>query len=282
MKLILIHNPKSGSALSQDELQQKCQDANIEIEEFIEVQDGFEKKLAPHIQAGKHIAALGGDGTVSAVAGQLADTNATLMPLPGGTLNHFTKDLGVPQDIDEALARLTQLTPRSIDIAEVNGTYFINNSSIGLYPTSLQDREEIEDTVGKWPAAVAASLRALVSFKTYRVTIDNHTFATPFIFVGNNRYQLDALGSTERTRLDEGTLTVYVAKTRSRLTLLKIAVFALLGRASELPEFDEFYTQSLTIKSNKRHLDVSHDGEISRIATPLAYEIHTKALRVVA
>lgn len=280
MKIILVYNPKSGSALSKHELQKKCDATGITVGAFIPIKDGFEQKLAPHIKKAKNIAAIGGDGTISAVAAQVANTKATLIPLPGGTLNHFTKDLKIPQDIDEALKRLKKAHPRMVDTASVTNAIFINNSSIGLYPATLHDRENAESKLGKWPAAIVASFRALVRFKTYQVTIDSKKFTTPFIFVGNNRYSLDSVGGTERSSLDEGILTVFAAKTQSRLTLLRIALFALIGKANQLPEFDEFHPTSFTIETKRGSLSISHDGEISKLSSPLIYKIHSKSLKI--
>lgn len=280
MNIIVVYNPKSDSALSTRELTKKCTTAGIEIEAFIPTGDGFETKLKKHVENGKYIAAVGGDGTISAVAGQVANTKATLIPLPGGTLNHFTKDLGIPQDIDEALARLVKAKPRTIDIAQVNDTYFINNSSIGIYPETLRDREETESMLGKWPAAVLASFRAIVKLRTYTVTIDGKTVTTPFVFVCNNRYSIHPLGGTERSSLDEGLLTVFVAKTQSRLKLIAIAALALIGKTKQLPDFDIFHPKSLTIQTKREQISVSHDGEVSNISYPLTYKICPKALRI--
>lgn len=282
MKIVIVYNPKSGSALSKQELRKKCTAAGIEIETFVAIKDGFERKLALHIKQGEYIAAVGGDGTISAVAGQVARTKAVLVPLPGGTLNHFTKDLGIPQDVDKALKRLKTRRVRTIDIASLDGTFFINNSSMGLYPASLRDREDLEPMTGKWPAAIAASFRALIRFKTYHVTIDKRSFRTPFIFVGNNRYSLNSFGGTERSSLEKGVLTVYAAKTQSRFRLLKIALFALVGKAKQLPEFDEFHTKSLMIETKSPKLSVSHDGEVSKFASPLTYKVHANALKVLS
>lgn len=278
MKIVLVYNPKSGSSLGKSVLRKKCQTNGIEVEKFIAMDEKIAHKLAPYIKEAQIIGVIGGDGTISTVAGIVANTKATLLPIPGGTLNHFTKDLGVPQDVDEALAQATQAKPRNIDIASVNDTYFINNSSIGIYPASLHRREEIEPRVGKWPAAIAASLRALVSFKTHRVTIDNSTFSTPFVFIGNNRYALD---SFERTALDNAILTVFIAKTKSRLTLLKIACFALIGKTNQVPEFDEINTKEINIEAKRQSISVSHDGEVSQLTAPLHYKIHTGALKII-
>jgi diacylglycerol kinase family enzyme len=200
--------------------------------------------------------------------------------LPGGTLNHFTKDLKIPQDIDEALQRLKKCKSKKIDIASVNDIYFINNSSIGLYPASLHDRQDIEQKTGKWLGAAIATLRTLLRFKTYQVTLDNATFITPFVFVGNNRYVLDPFGGTKRTSLEKGILTVYAAKTHSRFGLVKIAIFALMGNTKQLSELKEFHPKTLTIETQRSNLSVSHDGEVSKLTSPLTYVIHSRNLRI--
>lgn len=281
MHITLVYNSKSGSALSKDELQKKFDKADIKIDKFVVIEKGFEKQLVEVVESAGIVAAIGGDGTISAVAGLLANTKATLAPLPGGTLNHFTKDLGIPQDIDEAILRLKKLRPKQIDIASVGEQFYINNSSIGLYPSSLHDRKDIQPKVGKWPAAVLASLRSLFRFKTYSVIIEKKEYDTPFVFVGNNRYAIDSFGGANRDKLNEGLLSVYITKTKSRLKLIKIFVLALFGAINNLPELDEFYVKSLDIHiKRKKSLSVSYDGEVSRLEVPLNYKIHRKALWV--
>ncbi len=277
----MVYNPKSGSALDTNTLRQKCDATDITIDTLIAINDRLESELKPHIEKAATIGVIGGDGTVSAVATLVANTKATLLPLPGGTLNHFTKDLGIAQSIDDALHQATTQTPRTVDSACVNDLRFINNSSIGIYPSTLHERKEIEPKFGKWTAAVIASFRSFARLKTYQVTIDGETFDTPFIFIGNNRYELDTLGGVERSSLDQGVLTVFVAKTQSRLALLKIALFALIGKAAELDEFDIFHPSNLTVKAKKSILSVSHDGEVSKLSSPLTYTIEPNSLKII-
>jgi diacylglycerol kinase family enzyme len=275
----MVYNLRSGSALSSKELRKKCQKADLDIEKLIPVKPGFERKLDKFIEAGKVIAVIGGDGTISAVAGLITGTKAILAPLPGGTLNHFTKDLKIPQDIDEALARLTHVKTRSIDVATVNEKVFINNSSLGLYPASLRNREELKDNkIGKWPSAITSSLKALFRLKTYTVVIDGTAFKTPFIFVGNNKYEID--GGAIRKRLNEGVLTVFVAKTQSRLILLKIVLLTLIGKTKSISELEVYHPKKLLIDTKRPTLHISHDGEVSKMTSPIEYEIRKGALRV--
>src|SRR5438128_3016655 len=73
------------------------------------------------------IIAAGGDGTVSAVAGEIAGTRKVMGVLPLGTLNHFAKDIGIPVGLDAAVRMLANGHTEPVDVAEVNGRVFINN-----------------------------------------------------------------------------------------------------------------------------------------------------------
>jgi diacylglycerol kinase family enzyme len=280
MKVVLVYNAKAGSGLSSAELRILFGKHNISIDALVSVDDTMNHKLAPFIKKKATIVAVGGDGTLSGVAGLIAGTQAVFAPLPGGTLNHFTKDLGISQDIDGAIAKLAQANVRTIDVARVNGIVFINNSSIGLYPSSLRMRDRFERYLGKWLAAIVSSIRTLIRFRTYNVTIGNETFHTPFVFVGNNVYSLEGIGGVTRTALDKGILSVFIARTSSRLVLFKIVLFALIGKMHLLDEFDERKTTKLSIETKRRRLNISRDGEVMRLKSPLTYEIQPGVLRI--
>src|SRR5687768_12901268 len=103
------------------------------------------------------IVAGGGDGTISSVAAVVFEAGKTLGVLPLGTLNNFSKDLGIPQEIDEAVRTVAEGHTRTIDLAEVNGRIFINNSSIGLYPRMVRKRVKQQRLGrGKWLSALWA------------------------------------------------------------------------------------------------------------------------------
>jgi diacylglycerol kinase family enzyme len=280
MKVVLVYNPKAGSRYSEAELRDLCRKYDISIEKSIPVSDKLTSALVPFIQKGATILTIGGDGTLSSVAGMIVGTNAVFAPLAGGTLNHFTKDLGISQNIDEALSRLPNAKVRSVDVGDVNGTVFINNSSIGLYSSSLHMRDRFEQYVGKWLAATISSIRALIRFRTYTVTIDDETFHTPFVFVGNNEYVLKGISGVTRESLTKGVLSVFIARTTSRLVLFKIVLFALVGKMHLLDEFDERKTTKLRIESRRKRLSVSRDGEVMRKRPPLTYVMKPGSLRI--
>lgn len=282
MKVVVIYNSKSGSALPLKELKALFRRAGITTEAFIDITKGLASLSRWRDQKDVVIAAVGGDGTLSSVAAKLVGTKTLFAPLPGGTLNHFTKDLGISQDLAEAVANLNHKTPRKIDVATVNDTVFLNNSSIGLYPSSLQTREELEKSkLAKWPAAIVAVLKALVRYRSLTVTIDDETFKTPFLFVGNNDYHLDDPAASGRNKLDQGLLSVYAIASASRWGLIKVLGRALVGKLDTADEMKIWKTSHLTIHAKKKSLRVSRDGELEKMSTPLEYTVVAGGLKVI-
>jgi diacylglycerol kinase family enzyme len=234
------------------------------------------------------IVAGGGDGTINAVAGEVCGSNAQFGVLPLGTLNHFAKDLGIPLILDEAIANVAQGRARKVDVAEVNGRIFLNNSSLGLYPDIVRDREKQQSRLGrgKWLAALWATLGALrrFPFLSLRLTVDGqrHARRTPFVFIGNNEYSMQGLSIGGRKTLEGGVLSLYVAQRPNRLGLLRFALRALRGVLGQERDFDILLTQSFEITSQHRRLRVATDGEVTVMTSPLQYRIRPGALNVIA
>lgn len=283
MQVVLVHNPHSGTTLPTEELKRHFADGDIEIVKDFGIDSNLADNLSPYLdQTDIVIAAYGGDGTQSAVASVLSGTDTVMAPLAGGTLNHFTKDLGIDQDLDTALATLANAKPRTIDLAMVNNRHIINNSSVGLYPSALQMRDEMtKKSIGKWPAAVIATAKAFWRYRSYSVTVDDEAFRTPFVFVGNNDYRLEQRLIGDRTHLDEGILSVYAVATAGRRSFVKIFLRALLGQLESTDEVKIWKTKELIIETKKPRVRVSRDGEHEIIESPLRYKIIPGGLKIV-
>ncbi len=139
----------------------------------------------------------GGDGSIRTVAGVLSGTDVPLGILPLGTLNHFAKDLGIPLHLDEAAQVIAQGNTRAVDLAEVNGATFINNSSIGIYPYIVLDRERrrAHHKLAKWMAMVPAIFRVLRHFPRRQLALSaegwTRPYRTPCLLIGNNQYGME-------------------------------------------------------------------------------------------
>jgi diacylglycerol kinase family enzyme len=235
----------------------------------------------------KILVAAGGDGTISTAAGALVGTHIVLGVLPFGTLNHFAKDLGIPLELEACVQNIIEHNVIAVDVAEVNGRIFINNSSLGLYPDMVRDRTRQQARLGrgKFRSMVWASISALRRFPFLRVRIDDESetrvYVTPIVFVGNNEYGMSGFEIGARESLEGGVLSVYVAKRSSRTMLVWLGVRALLGRLRQARDFEDFTATDLTIETRHANLLVATDGEVQRMKTPLRYRLRPRALRVI-
>ena len=109
-----------------------------------------------------------------------------------------------------------------------------------------------------------------------------HARRTPFVFIGNNEYIMAGLSIGERSRLDGGTLSLYVAQRPGRLGLLRFAWRALRGELAQERDFDVMLAENLEISTRHKRLRVATDGEVTVMPTPLVYRIRRGALHVIA
>src|SRR5690242_17979758 len=66
------------------------------------------------------IVGAGGDGTLNAIARALVGGTVTFGVLPLGTLNHFAKDLSIPQDLDAAIDTICTGRLIRVDVGRIN------------------------------------------------------------------------------------------------------------------------------------------------------------------
>jgi diacylglycerol kinase family enzyme len=228
----------------------------------------------------------GGDGTISTVAGALVGKELPLGILPLGTLNHFAKDLGIPLTIPEAVAVIAAGHQVRLDVAQVNERVFINNSSLGIYPRVVLDRDQQQNRFGwsKWPAMTIALFRGLRRFPLVEVRLQTSDQSvvrlTPMVFIGNNLYQIDLLNIGKRSCLDKGELSLYLANVQSRWGMFKLTMRAMVGRLQQSRDFESHCLQECWINSKRHQLHVSADGEVIELKPPLHYRSLKGALPV--
>jgi diacylglycerol kinase family enzyme len=232
------------------------------------------------------LVACGGDGTVNGVASVVLGSPAALGILPMGTLNHFAKDLGIG---GLAAAERTLLAGgvRHVDVASVNGRIFVNNSGIGIYPVIVLERDAARKSgVPRWPAFFWACLKTIAKPPMIRLHVEADKVrlkrVTPFLFVGNNVYRTERLGVGTRARLDGGVLGICTARHRGRLGVVRLALRSIAGTIRQDRDFTVIEARRLTVRTSRKSVRVSLDGELWRLAPPLEYAILPRALKVLA
>ena len=232
------------------------------------------------------LVAVGGDGTVSAVASTLLHSVATLGVLPMGTLNHFAKDLQIPLDVEGAAGVIANGAVARIDVGEVNGRAFINNSGLGVYPAMVAWREQYQrEGWAQWAAflwAVVTALRRMPFLKVrFTAAETEEARLTPMIFIGNNEYEIEGVKAGTRCRLNAGRLFIYAANAHTPGRLIRLSLLALLGRLRQPQDFESLCVVEAWIELRRRWVNVLLDGEVTRLETPLHYRTRPAALRVI-
>ncbi len=232
------------------------------------------------------IVAGGGDGTINAVAAAMVGNSATKLGiLPMGTYNHFARELGIPTDMEKAVAIIVAGHLKSVDVGEVNGRIFVNNSSLGLYPEMVRLREGLQRSgYSKLLAVVWASLRIITRFRRLRLELHPAAGAvlkrsTPLLFVGNNAYETALATLGTRPSLERGQLWVLMPTATSRWGMLA-GLFAIISGSEEPGDLFTFEAANLSVSSHRRLLKVAVDGEVVSLQPPLHYRTRPKSLQV--
>lgn len=235
----------------------------------------------------RRILVSGGDGTIATAASAVLGTETELAILPGGTLNHFSTDLGIPPDAADALALAASGSVRPVDVGVVNGRLFLNTSSVGAYVHFVRTREYLEPRFGYHIASTIAALRILFQLRLLAVEVEvdgmRRVYRTPVVFigVGERELQLPVLGK----RIPDGKrgLHVMVVNGRSAGRVLALGLNAVargVKTASRSPELDSFIVDRCVI-TVRQSSTVAVDGELVRLGAPLEYKLERDAIRVV-
>ncbi|HKQ37942.1 MAG TPA: diacylglycerol kinase family protein [Verrucomicrobiae bacterium] len=292
MRAAVLINPGAGAAaegVQVDKLESLFAAQGINAEARVlsngDLGKAVEEALARKPDA---VVVAGGDGTINAVASRLAGTGIPLGVLPMGTYNHFAKDLGLPLEIGDAIKLIRPERIKAVDVGEVNGHVFINNSSLGAYPRMVEEREQTlrKFSLPKRFANFVAFLKVLKRWPLINVKLDidgqRIVRTTPFVFVGNNEYTMNLFKVSLRSGLDRGALWIYTVKTTSFIGLLRLFWRSLINRLEQSRNFESYAASEFKVVPHRHHVRVSLDGEVVRMQTPLHYRIRPRDLRVFA
>lgn len=234
----------------------------------------------------RRILVAGGDGTIGTAAAVLAETPVELAIVPGGTLNHFAGDHGIPDDVAAAIELARSGTAKPTDVARVNDRIFLNTSSVGAYVSLVGIRDELEPGLGYTLASFVAAFRVFFSMERFGVEIatpsGERVFRTPLLFlgVGERELKLPLLGG----RVADGRpgLHVMVVKGRTRGAVLALALGAAVRgiQGVRTPHLEQAMLDRCTVELGRRTL-VSVDGEVVRLESPLRYALMPGALQLV-
>jgi diacylglycerol kinase family enzyme len=233
------------------------------------------------------VVAAGGDGTLNAVAQIALESDSKFGVIPQGTFNYFGRTHGISSDAAEAARGLLSARVQPVQVGLVNGNVFLVNASLGLYPQSLEDREEQKQRHGRH-RLVAAWAGLVTIFRDYQPMLiklehegRTHELRTLTLFVGNNRLQLEQIGIDESDALEDGKLAAIVLAPVSTSTLLGLVARGAMGKLGEARGVRHFSFTSITVKPSSRavgRIKIATDGETKWMRTPIEFTVAPKQL----
>jgi diacylglycerol kinase family enzyme len=228
----------------------------------------------------------GGDGTLNTIANALAGGRVAFGVLPLGTHNHFAKELGVPLELDAAVAALAGGTTGELDVGDVNGRIFLNFSGLGLHPMMVKHRDAQRETLGrkKFLAMFVAMFRVFRRLPVLRVRLwFGDTVVrrlTPSVIVCNNEHQMKVFGAENVSRPDRDVLNVYLARATKWWGVAWLIVRAAFRSLENAKKFESLVLPEFSIETRNRHARVSIDGEVTDLRTPLNYRVRKGGLKI--
>ncbi|RIY02142.1 diacylglycerol kinase [Aureimonas flava] len=228
----------------------------------------------------------GGDGTVSSAAAAVAGSPIALAILPAGTMNLFARSLQIPMGLDPAVKALANGRVVEVDIASVNGRYFVHQFAVGMHARMVRTREKLDyrSRFGKMWASVRAVVTAASSLPTValRIEIDGRTqvIRTPAVAISNNIYGDGHLPYADDPR--GGKLGIYIMHANSRVAVLKLTIDMMRGAWKDKGNLTVLTADELVIehrRSKSRNRAVM-DGELRSLDRRSEVRIHPRGLKV--
>lgn len=181
------------------------------------------------IARGDVVVAVGGDGMLSSVAGQVASLGGTLGLVPAGRGNDFVRMLGLPSGSAELAEVLLSGTPTPVDLVQVDRPGAEPRVVAGSAYAGLDARaSEIVDKVRWMPAKLQYPYAAVHAMATYspsrlEVVVDGskHTYSAATVCVANSAYYGKGMKIAPSASVTDGLLDVVVIEAGSRRKLIQ-------------------------------------------------------------
>jgi diacylglycerol kinase family enzyme len=226
----------------------------------------------------------GGDGSQALVASVATEHGLPFVCVTAGTRNHFALDLGLDREDPRAsLYAFRDAVERRIDYGMVNGRLFVNNVSLGVYATIVQ-QEGYRDAKAETTKELLPELlgRTTEPFDLQFTEPDGPEVDGSFLIqVSNNPYVLGAtFDAMQRRRLDTGLLGVVAVTGATGRDAAAVVALAAIGQRRLSSNWHEFTTTAFEVRSRSGSAFAGIDGEALDLPTPLRFTIHPRGLRI--
>ncbi|MFN8034723.1 MAG: diacylglycerol kinase family protein [Acidimicrobiia bacterium] len=226
----------------------------------------------------------GGDGSQALVASIAVEHDLPFVCVSAGTRNHFALDLGLNRDDPrESMYAFRDAVERRVDYATVNGRFFVNNVSLGVYAQIVQEDSYREAKVGTTKMLLPEMLgrRSEPFDLQFTMPDGDEVDGAILIMISNNPYVLGVSpDNAQRRHLDAGRLGVFAVTTATGNEASRLITASALGRRNRSPFWKEFTATEFEVRSRSGTAFAGIDGEALELPAPLRCAIHPLGLRL--
>lgn len=234
------------------------------------VRDGVERVLC-----------WGGDGTVNEVARALAGTETALGILPGGTVNVFAREVGIPRRMEAAAKTFVEGEVRRIPVGVASDRPFLLMAGVGL------DAEVVRRLKAGFKRALGVTAFWLDGFRglarypmpSLRIRSEGREVEGTGLIAGKIRRYGPRYFIAKEARLEEPLLHVVVFRGRNRRDYLRYLAGVALGSHLRFKDVLSFKASALTVEADAS-VPYQVDGEFGGY-TPVDLGVRDQALSVV-
>ena len=226
----------------------------------------------------------GGDGSQALVASIAVECGVPFVCVTAGTRNHFAQDLGLDrEDPRTSVHAFRDAVERRIDYATVNGRFFVNNVSLGVYATIVQEEgyrdAKVETTKALLPELLGNTDKP---FDLQFTTPDGTEVDGAFVIqISNNPYALESsFDAGQRRRIDTGELGVIALTGATGKDAAGVLALAAVGQRNRSRNWHEFTAETFEVRSRSGTAFAGVDGEALEMATPMEFRIYPGGLRL--
>jgi diacylglycerol kinase (ATP) len=283
MALLLVNpNSRRGKA-SLPKVRSLLEQANIRyIERPADTRETTSETIANRAQEIDCVIVGGGDGSLNAAAPGLLQTKLPLGVLPLGTANDFARTVGLPLDLEAAVAVIAKRKTTPIDLGMANEHPFFNVASIGFSADlAMSLTEEAKKRWGKLGYAIVAA-RLLAGSRLFTAELEHdgriEELRSFQVAVGNGRFYGGGMAVHADATAQDGMLDFYSLEVDHWWKLLTLLPSLRKGTQGSWNDVRAFSTKDLIIRTSKARA-VNLDGEL-KTETPVHFSIIEKAVSV--
>ena len=233
--------------------------------------------------AGEVAAAMGGDGLMGAVAGELRGTDGVLGVLPGGRGNDWARKLGIADDAETAVEIIANGTERTVDVALAGERTYLGIASAGI-----DSDVQVIANATRLPLGglvyVYGTLRALARWKPARwtVTVDGetHTFTGYSVAVANSGVFGGGMLLVPDASIEDGLLDIVLGGGVSKPRYLMLLAKVFNGTHVHDPSLTLLTGREVSFSADRPFVAYADGDPIAEL--PATFRVVPAALRVLA